>query len=566
MEHRARLQNFAEDNSCGPGRRWTVGPVHGCALNFEHKLGPRGKLLFQGAPHRLGAGQMRTLSNGWAAFSPGSSTQPLDCVLIRKPIQGRIINAWLVLTAVLGTVIAVADGLTRAPVSEREAYWNGPLEYQPYLGTVLLAALTLPLMFGYVRRAGVTVGEGFLLWFVFCTAAYTRDFSYIHLPGTPLFVTDCVLVILFLSIYLAARSGRLDVPLPVNIFVAMIVAAGTLAALRGILQHRDLIFVLRDSALVAYPLFLYIAHHLFRSWLSIKRMAVWFLLGTALSVLNGFAWFLAAPQERRFIYYGTYILMALVGTFVAMANQLLRPRVAWLLAGLFCLGLALANARTLFVALPILLVVGLGGGGLARRKSLRHAKVLTTLVAATVLIGALTILFLRTDTGRDFAERSSQELASGVLHSEEDTNWQFRLSAWKEAWRRFEEYPLAGEGYGIPFVFEMLPIDNDPRPHNTFLTVLYKMGLIGFLPLLLLLVHFFWSVGGAARRNLENPRVAWLWIVILAMAAFCFYGSANLLLESPFLASMFWMLVGLGHRMARMVDLERTLSRPANGN
>jgi len=143
-------------------------------------------------------------------------------------------------------------------------------------------------------------------------------------------------------------------------------------------------------------------------------------------------------------------------------------------------------------------------------------------VAATVLIGALTILFLRTDTGRDFAERSSQELASGVLHSEEDANWQFRLYAWKEAWRRLRNILWPGEGYGIPFVFEMLPIDNDPRPHNTFLTVLYKMGLIGFLPLLLLLVHFFWSTAGAAYRNLENPRVAWLWIVILAMAAFCF--------------------------------------------
>jgi O-antigen ligase len=346
----------------------------------------------------------------------------------------------------------------------------------------------------------------------------------------------------------------------------MLVAAGAFSALRGFSQHCDPIVVLRDSALVAYPLFLYVAHHLFRSWLSIKRMAVWFLLGTGLSVLNGFAWFLAAPQERRFIYYGTYILMALVGTFVAIANRLLSPRVGWLLAGLFCLGLALANARTLFVALPVLLFAGLWAGGIAPRKSLRHPRILTTLAAATVLIGALAFLFLRTETGRDFAERSSQELASGVLHTDEDGNWQFRLSAWKEAWRRFAEYPLAGEGFGIPFVFEMLTFDNDPRPHNTFLTVLYKMGLIGFLPLLLLLVYFFWRTVGAAYRNLENPHVPWLWIAVLALVAFCFYGSANLLLESPFLASLFWVLLGLGLRMARMMDLERSLLRPSHGN
>jgi O-antigen ligase len=512
----------------------------------------------------LGGGQVQAVGIGCAAFSPISSNRPLGRILIRRQIQGRVINIWLVLTAALGTVIVVVDGLTRAPVLEREEYWNGPLEYQPYLGAVLLAGLTLLLMFGYARRSGISLTEGLFLWFVFCTTAYTRDFSYIHWPGTPFFITEIVLALLFLSIFVLTRSRDVHVPLSVNLFLAMLVAAGAFSAVRGFLQHSEPILVVRDAALVAYPLFLHVSHNLCRSWLSIKRMAVWFLLGTGLSVLNGFAWFLAAPQERRFIYYGTYILMALVGIFVAIANRLLRPRTGWMLAGLFCLGLALANARTLFVALPVLVVVGLCAGGIARRKPSRPRIALATFAAAAVLISAMAFLFLRTETGHDFVDRSSQELATGVFHSDEDTNWQFRLSAWKEAWSRFEEYPLAGEGYGIPFAFDVLLFDNDPRPHNTFLTVLYKMGLIGFLPLLALLAYFFWSAIGAACRNLENPRVAWLWIVILALVAFCFYGSANLLLESPFLASLFWVLIGLGLRMARMVDLERTLLRPSH--
>ena len=535
-------------------------------MAFRVSLGKPRNPVFRVAPARLCGGEGQALNDACATFSSLSSTRPVGRVLIQRQIQGRIINIWLVLVAVLGSAIAVADGLTRTPVLEREAYWTGPLEYQPYLGAVLLAGLTLALMFGYVRRARISAAEGLFLWFVFCTTAYTRDFSYIHWPGTPFFVTDIVLVILFLSVYMAARSSAVHVSLPVTVFLAMLVAAGAMSALRGFSQHCDPILVLRDAALVAYPLFLYVAHHLFRSWLSIKRMAAWFLLGTGLSVLSAFTWFLAAPQERRFIYYGTYILMALVGTFVAIANRLLPPRTGWMLAGLFCLGLALANARTLFVALPVLLVVGLCAGGITRGKLLRPRIALTTFAAATVLISAVALLFLRTETGRDFAERSSQELASGVLHSDEDTNWQFRLSAWKEAWKRFEEYPLAGEGYGIPFAFELLLFDNDPRPHNTFLTVLYKMGLIGFLPLLALLVYFFWTTLGVAYRNPENPRVAWLWIVVLAQVAFCFYGTANLLLESPFLASLFWVLMGLGLQMARMVNLERTLLRPSYGH
>lgn len=510
-------------------------------------------------PARLCAGERQEPSNGSATFSSLSSNRPLGDALVRSRIQGRVINIWFVIVAVLGVTIAVADGLTRTSFFDREAYWNGPLEYEPYLGAVLLAGLTLPLIFGYLRRARVSVTEGLFLWFVFSTTAYTRDFSYIHLPGTPLFVTDVVLVILFASTCLLPhRTGR-GVPLPVNWLIVLLLAAGALSAARGFFESRETVFVLRDVALVIYPLFLYVGYKMFGNWLALKRVVTWFLLGTALSVLNGFAWFLAAPQERRFIYYGPYILIALVGTFVAMARRLVSARQGWSLAGLFLLGLALADARSLFVALPILLGVGLYGGGLIKDR-VRRTRLAATTIAAAVLVCGMGFLFLHTDAGRDFAERSVEGLDSGVLHSGEDANWQFRLAAWREAWRRFAEYPLAGEGLGIPFTFGIW--DNDPRPHNTFLTVLYKMGLIGFLPLLLLLVYLFWRTVGAALRNLENPRVAWLWIAVLALVAFCFYGSANLLLESPFLASVFWMLVGLGFRMARMVDLERALLRP----
>jgi len=527
-------------------------------VSFQVRLETRRNPLFWVAPDRLGAGQMQALSGDCPAFSPVSSIRPLGRVLIRRQIQGRIINTWLVVIAVLGATIAVADGLTRTPVSEREAYWNGQLEYQPYLGAVLLAGLTLPLMFGYLRRARVSVTEGLFLWFVFCTAAYTRDFSYIHWPRTPFFVTDVVLVILFLSIYLFARSRRLRVPLPVNIFLAMLVAAGAFSALRGFLRHSNPIFVLRDAALVGYPLFLYVAHHLFRSWLSIKRMAVWFLLGTALSVLNGLAWFIVAPAERHFIYYGIYVLVSLVGILLAIANKLVKPLYGWLLAGIHCLGLILANARTLYVTLAALLFIGLLAGPFVYNR-VRLTRLAATVVTVASLGALASLLALHTQPGRDFSGRALDELASGVLHSSQDPYWQFRLIAWKEAWRRFEEDPLAGEGFGVPFVFELA--DADVRPHNTFLTVLYKMGLIGFLPLFALLVCFLWFSFRAVHRNWDGNRVAFLQIMLLAQVALCLYGTANLLLESPFLASLFWVAMGLGLRMIPMLDADRLLQR-----
>src|SRR5204863_4650199 len=121
---------------------------------------------------------------------------------------------------------------------------------------------------------------------------------------------------------------------------------------------------------------------------------------------------------------------------------------------------------------------------------LRSVRLLVTLVTAVVAVCSFAFLFLRLEAGRDFTTRVADNMASGILHTSDDAFWQFRLTAWKEAWRRFEEYPSAGEGFGIPFNFDIW--DNDPRPHNTFLTVLYKMGLLGLLPLLSLLAYFFW--------------------------------------------------------------------------
>ncbi|PYT66588.1 MAG: hypothetical protein DMG42_28905, partial [Acidobacteria bacterium] len=133
-----------------------------------------------------------------------SEANQLDA-LIRKRLQGRIVNGWLMLVAVAGGAIVVADGLTRGPYPELELLGQKPLEYQPNHAAFLLALVTLPLMFAYARKARVPLSEGLFLWFIVCTIAYTKDFSYLRLPGAPLFITDVVFVVLLFSIYILPR-------------------------------------------------------------------------------------------------------------------------------------------------------------------------------------------------------------------------------------------------------------------------------------------------------------------------------------------------------------------------
>ncbi|HTF24326.1 MAG TPA: O-antigen ligase family protein [Candidatus Limnocylindria bacterium] len=522
---------------------------------FRPGLRKRNVLLQQVAPHLSGNGTL-ALGNSGASHSSVSTDHQAPYVFIRRQIRGRIINIWLVLIVALGAVIAVGDGLTRAPNLELELSPPQPLGYEPYYAAFLLAGVTLPLMFAYVKKARVSLAEGLFLWFAFCTTAYAKDFSYLRWPGTPLFVTDVVLIVLLLSIYIVPRRRYSHLPLVLSIFLGLFIAAGVLAAARGFLGRCDPILVLRDSALIGYALFLLVGYHLFSGWLAIRRVAAWFLLGTALSVLNGLAWLVVAPEQRRFVAPGVYVLVSLVGVLIMLANRLIRPRVGWLFVGVFSLGLLLANARSLFVCLAIVFLVVLFVPGMLRRK-LRSARLVTTLATAAVLVCAFAFLFLHLQVGRDFTTRVADNMASGILHTGDDAFWQFRLTAWKEARRRFEQYPPAGEGFGIPFNFEIW--DNDPRPHNTFVTVLYKMGLLGFLPLFALLAYFFWFCLRAVHRNSANGRISFLQMLILAQVSFCVWGGADSMLESPYLASLFWVGMGIGLHIAQKLDYERSL-------
>src|ERR1700726_515664 len=142
-------------------------------------LRKRKVLLRQIAPHLSGNGTL-VLGNAGANHCSVFTDHTAPAVLIRRQIRGQVINTWLVLIVALGAVIAVGDGLTRAPNLELEFSPPQPLAYEPYYAAFLLAGVTLPLMFAYVKKARVPLAEGLFLWFVFCTTAYLKDFSYLR--------------------------------------------------------------------------------------------------------------------------------------------------------------------------------------------------------------------------------------------------------------------------------------------------------------------------------------------------------------------------------------------------
>src|SRR5690348_3527474 len=125
-------------------------------LNLARRLRGQRILLHRIVPNHLN----QSSRDGTTALSNGSETPATDSAprlnkmvfRLRQHTDSRIINGWMVLIVILGAVIAVADGLTRAPNLEMELSPPQPLQYEPYRAAFLLAGVTLPLMLAYARK------------------------------------------------------------------------------------------------------------------------------------------------------------------------------------------------------------------------------------------------------------------------------------------------------------------------------------------------------------------------------------------------------------------------------
>ena len=205
----------------------------------------------------------------------------------------------LALLLTTGAVVALVDGITRAPNADWESMpFQNPLQYVPYKAAFVFAALLLPLTLHYARQVGSRMSEALLLWFVMCTTAYAKDFAYIHIPGVPLFVTDIVLATLVFFTFL---FPRLRIPLDFwpNRVVWLLLTLGAVEVCRSLISGHQPLMVFRDFAVPLYAVFLLIGLYVVNDWPSIRRLCKFFIYGAAMSSVTAVGWFAVVPAQRR---------------------------------------------------------------------------------------------------------------------------------------------------------------------------------------------------------------------------------------------------------------------------
>jgi O-antigen ligase len=165
---------------------------------------------------------------------------------------------------------------------------------------------------------------------------------------------------------------------------------------------------------------------------------------------------------------------------------------------------------------------------------------------AVLVAGGLLLSSPQTST-TTFGEEVTR--AKSITDSD-DPNASWRLSFWKNTFSRSVDSPLVGSGFD-PYPREFVPSrstrDVDPflGPHNSFVALAYRLGVVP-LVVLLFLLGVLLRRGFAASVHGVSPSYRAICAALTAIVVYSGVVSAfNVFLEAPYAGPLFWTAVGL---------------------
>jgi O-antigen ligase len=406
---------------------------------------------------------------------------------------------------------------------------------------------------------------------------FDKAFAYIHLPGTPLYVGEMVLVVGGLGAL--AATGYLRVTVrdePILALLAAFFLWGLIRFLPGFRTYG--INAVRDLALCYYCLFAFlIAAALARSPDILERLVVhlarfvpWLLMwlpiglvlypllarhapkmpGTAISVLTH------APGNAAIA-----ALLALGSLWLPPDGRSARSRAAWSIMALVVIALSATQNRGGLLGAAAGAMIGL-----AFFPSRDRLRLIVRAVAVTALgLGLAILLSLKIPaTGAQGREFSASQLITNVASiggAKEAGSLNGTVAGRDLLWSLIFHQQVAdghlidGTGFGVNLAYQVgdtqVTNGTDPlrSPHNSHLDVLARMGLVGLSLWTALWLGWYWRmVAGCrrlARRGLYARRkVAVLCLMVTtAILVSAFFAPQ---LEGAQVAVLLWTAFGVG--------------------
>jgi len=329
------------------------------------------------------------------------------------------------------------------------------------------------------------------------------------------------------------------------------------------------ILALRDLAMFGYSLFFPLTYLMISDRHSAVRIVRWFVYGSlilavplALEAITGLNLGLSSDDQSLMTASGLLRRMAVgdLGSNLGFALSallvylLLTRQRRWInsIAALICLiGIAASLNRSAILSVAAATLFTF----LIVRKRRRLIFGLSTGVVSLWLLGHSSLF-----------QNLTAAIKSGTTIFD-DADFQFRLLRWGEALVLWLTHPVIGAGFGMEICTpdpNETGLFNVGMPHNSYLTLLARTGIIGLgLFLFCYGKGLFDLLRSLRKRGMDADSLA-VANILIAMGIFAGF---NLFLEEPLLIGPFWIMLAVACRLAetspaRFVVARRRLPAP----
>jgi O-antigen ligase len=463
------------------------------------------------------------------------------------------------------------------PVRTRDSLTKNPVTREPQakdLGATALLGASRSALGGQGRLLvlyGALLGPllvGYLL--------FDKGFAYLHLPGTPLYVGELVLVTGALGTL--AATGYLRVAIrdePVLALLGAFFLWGLIRLMPGLRAHG--ILAVRDFALVYYCLFAFFtvavlarSPDLLGRWIAgFDRLLPWLLawlppatiLGSLLSVGPRVPFSTVPALTHAAGSAAVAALLALGFLWLFPGSRSVRSRVAWSMVALLVIALSATQNRGGLVGVAAAAVVGLA----FFRGPLRLIK--RSLVPIVLVLSLATLLPLRVPIAgwqaRSFSVSQLFKNVVSIAGSEQGGNLNSNAAGREQLWtlvydKQVQDGTLVyGSGFGVNLATQVgvfqasvsQPGNPLRSPHNSHLDVLARMGLVGLALWGALWLGWYWRVAAGCRRLLRSGLCGRGHVAVLCMmviTAILISSSFAPELEGAQVAALLWTAFGAG--------------------
>ena len=366
-----------------------------------------------------------------------------------------------------------------------------------------------------------------------------RAFAYIHIEaGVPLYVTEVALgAVLAAGVTRCLLRDRVMLARSsVSAWVSGYLMLGVLHALAGWSVYGQ--WALRDSAITYYALFYFIFLYATRGETELRRFLTAAALALFLPVLATLRQFSFADPLGVF---GTAneLLLGLLTSAMLALWPIMRWRglVGGLLVGALAHNLFLYIRRAFWFGLGVpLLFLKLQKWHVSRRSG-------RLILLSIPIVAAASLLWLE---GGDVTARVSGEFARGRL----DQGGYWRFIVWERYLDLAMEHWLFGWGFGFQPAATLVNPNPDhsellTQPHNAFIHVFFRMGIVGLTLLVGILVAFYRSAARHLRSESDDRSRACVLALLAAHLFVTVFASFHVVLENAYNGIWFWSLMGM---------------------